>query len=124
MAASLHPISPAPYIAADARIGTRLSAIRAAAAEVKRVLLRLLARLGVDHDLAYRYPAIVAGVGALAVVVILGRWVRVGCARLLCGHEAIPSWSGSREAATSSGPFFVNNRIISYLVWKIKPNSV
>jgi hypothetical protein len=67
-----------------------LSAIHAAAAEVEGELLRLLARLGIDHDLPERHPAIVAGVGArfanrLDVVVILGRWVR-GCARLLCGH--------------------------------------
>jgi len=48
-------------------IGAGLSAIRAAAAEVKRELLCLLARLRVDHDLAYRYPAVVAGVGAQAL---------------------------------------------------------
>jgi len=69
-------------------IGTGLSAIRATAAEVKRVLLRLLARLRVDHDLSKRYPAIVAGVGALVlVVVVLARWVRVGCARLSGVHS-------------------------------------
>jgi len=52
-------------------------------AEVQRELLRLLARLGVDHELAYRYPAFAAGVGALEAgvtrlygVVILGGWVR------------------------------------------------
>jgi hypothetical protein len=39
----------------------------ATATEVKRVLLRLLAGLGVNHDLAYRYPAIVAGVGTQAL---------------------------------------------------------
>ena len=37
--------------------------------EVERVLLRLLARLGVEDELAYRYPAIVAGVGVLVLVV-------------------------------------------------------
>src|SRR5215211_8435760 len=40
-----------------------LASLCAAAAEVLRELLRLLARLGVDHDLPYRHPAVVAGVG-------------------------------------------------------------
>jgi hypothetical protein len=43
----------------------------ATSAEVKRVLLRLLSRLVVDDDLANRYPAVVAGVGALVVVVVV-----------------------------------------------------
>jgi hypothetical protein len=50
---------------------------RATAAEVQSELLRLLARLGIDHDLAYADPAVVAGVGALTLVVILSGWVRV-----------------------------------------------
>jgi hypothetical protein len=57
-----------------------LASLRATAAEVLRELLCLLARLGVDHDLAYRYPAIVAGVGVLVLVLvipILSGWVRV-----------------------------------------------
>jgi hypothetical protein len=59
----------------------------AAAAEVECVLLYLFARFRVEGDLRERYPAVVAGVGPLVLVVeILGRWVR-GCARLLCGHE-------------------------------------
>jgi hypothetical protein len=49
--------------------------------------------LGLDNA-AKEDPAIHAGVGALeagvvslySVVVIIGGWVRVGCARLLCGH--------------------------------------
>src|SRR5215203_1332082 len=47
-------------------IGAGLSASFASttAAKVERVLLDLFACLGVDHELAYRYPAIVAGVGA------------------------------------------------------------
>jgi len=54
-----------------------LASLRALAAEVKRVLLRLLARLRVDHELAYRYPAVVAGVGALVlVIVVLSGWGR------------------------------------------------
>src|SRR5215212_10062348 len=46
-----------------------LASLRTLAAEVLRELLRLLARLVVDHELAYRYPAISAGVGALVLVV-------------------------------------------------------
>jgi hypothetical protein len=66
----------------------RSSSLRALAAEVLCELLCLLARLGVDHDLAYRYPAVVADVGALIlVVVILSGLVRVGCARLYGVHS-------------------------------------
>jgi hypothetical protein len=47
---------------------TRLPTLRVAAtAEVKRVLVYLFARLRVESDLAYRYPAIVAGVGTQAL---------------------------------------------------------
>jgi hypothetical protein len=63
---------------------------RALAAEVKRKLLYLLARLRVNRNLAYLYSAIVAGVEAsfdIFVVVIFGGWLRVGYARVLCGHE-------------------------------------
>jgi hypothetical protein len=77
-------------VAAAWVIGAELSVIRAAAAEVERELFYLFARLWIDHDLPKRHPAVVAGVGdsfAVLVVVILGGWVRVWCARLLCGHE-------------------------------------
>ena len=47
-----------------------LAAFRALAAQVLRVLLDLLACLGVDHELAYRYPAIVAAMGSLVLVVV------------------------------------------------------
>jgi hypothetical protein len=57
-------------------IGAWLSAIRATAAEVQSELLYLLARLGVDHDLADRYPAVVAGVRVFLVFGGLVRWVR------------------------------------------------
>jgi len=68
-------------------LGAGLSAIRATVAKVERVLLYLLARLGIDHELAYRYPAVVAGVGPLALaVVLLSRWVR-GYARLAGVHR-------------------------------------
>jgi hypothetical protein len=72
-----------------------------AAAKVEREFFYLFARLRVEGDLAYRHPAIVAGVGALVgddVVVlvemrimILSRWVR-GYARLtLAAHGALTS---------------------------------
>jgi hypothetical protein len=65
-----------------------LASLRALAAEVKRVLLYLLTRLRVESDLAYRYPAIVAGVGGLVrMILLLGRWVRMGCARLSRVHS-------------------------------------
>jgi hypothetical protein len=59
--------------------------------------LDLFAGTGVLDKVPDVHDAIVAGVGALVLVVvilILTRWVR-GCARLLCGHEDTPSWSGS-----------------------------
>jgi len=98
--------------------GCRLSAsfASAAAAEVERVLLRLLTRLGVDHDLAYRYPAIVAGVGAFVlVVVVLTRsgWVRWWCARLSGVHWGpFPLVRASGCATTAGAISFSNNRII------------
>jgi DNA-binding SARP family transcriptional activator len=72
----------------------------------------LLARLRVDHDLPYRHPAIVAGVGALeagvmrlyGVVVILGGWVRVGCARLCGVHSEPPSSVGRSPGAREHSP--------------------
>src|SRR5215212_4439898 len=57
-----------------------LASLRAAAAEVKRVLLGLLARLGVEDDLRERYPAIVAGVGCFFR---FPRWVWFGCGRVI-----------------------------------------
>src|SRR5215217_2546180 len=63
------------------RTGLSASFASATATEVERKLLYLLARLGVDHDLAYRYPAIVAGVGAFVLVVVVG-----------CSREGIAGW--------------------------------
>jgi hypothetical protein len=79
-----------------------LAVFRALAAEVERILLYLLTRLRINRDLAYRYPAVVAGVGAIVGddvvvlvemrVMILGRLVRGMCARLLCAaHGASTS---------------------------------
>src|SRR5215218_6232201 len=64
---------------------------------------------------ANEYPTVRAGVGAQAlkagvvrlhsVVVILSRWVRVGCARLLYGHEVPPRGPGSGVFLAPAGPF-------------------
>ena len=64
---------------------------------------------------ADEHPAIYAGAGArqasvvrlYGVVVILSRWVRVGCARLSRVHSSVPSflWTGLRGASPPAGPF-------------------
>src|SRR5215213_11916168 len=64
-----------------------LASLRTPAAEVQRVLLCLLARLRVDHDLPYRHPAVVAGVGTV-LILVPSRWVRGVRGRLCSGHEA------------------------------------
>jgi hypothetical protein len=52
--------------ATNVKTKARFATLRVAtAAEVKRVLLYLLAGLWVEGDLAYRYPAFEAGTGAL-----------------------------------------------------------
>jgi hypothetical protein len=59
---------------------------RTAAAKVERELLCLLAGLGIDDHLAYRHPAVVAGVGTLGLVVagrFFGGWVRFWCGRVI-----------------------------------------
>src|SRR5215203_5327898 len=81
--------------------GPGLSAFGATATEVERVLLRLLARLGVEDDLAYRYPAIVANVGR-----VVGRWVWFGCGRVLGVHWGpFPLGRASGELGPSRGGF-------------------
>jgi hypothetical protein len=75
----------------------RLSAIHAAAARYALVLddLAIKVVLGLDKA-AKEHPAVHAGartleasvVGVYAVVVILSRWVPVGCARL-CGVHSL-----------------------------------
>ena len=63
---------------------------------------------------ANKHPTIYAGAGTLEAsvvrlygVVILGGWVRVGCARLSGVHSSVPTflWAGSRGAPTPAGPF-------------------
>src|SRR5215218_2858549 len=89
MLATIGPGHPEEYPGPD-RTLYALASLRALAAEVKRVLLRLLARLRVDHELAYRYPAIVADVRGFDLVVveimISGRWMRWVRSRLVSGH--------------------------------------
>jgi hypothetical protein len=86
-------------VAMGKRPGPVLSAIRAAAAAVGRFpLFAVLVHIADEH------PAVYADVGALVLVVVfLGRWLCVGCARLCVGHEVTPSWSGPRELVTPRG---------------------
>jgi hypothetical protein len=90
--------------------GPELSAIRAAAAAVGGFPL-----LAVLVYVADEYPTFDAGVGAQAlktgvvrlysVVVLLGRWVRLGCARLCGVHSSVPTflWAGLRGVPSTCG---------------------
>jgi hypothetical protein len=91
-------------VVAALAIGVGLSAsfAGAAAAKVEREFFYLFARLRINRDLPYRHPAVVADVG-MVLILVLGRWVRVGCARLLCGHEVAPSWSVPRGVSPPPG---------------------
>jgi hypothetical protein len=92
-----------------------LPAIRAAAARHALVLndLAIKVVLGLDNA-AKEHPAIHAGVGALevgvvslyGVVMILGGWVRVGCARLCGVHSSVPTflWAGLRGVLPPAEP--------------------
>jgi hypothetical protein len=90
-------------------IGVGLLAIRAAAAGVGG--FSLLAMLVYVAD---EYPVIEAGTRTLqasvvrlyGVVVLLGRWVRVRCARLFGVHSSSASlWAGLRGVTAPAGPF-------------------
>ena len=96
-----------------------LSAIRAAAAKVEREFFYLFARFRVEGDLRERHPAIVAGVGALVlVVVILGRWVR-GCARLRGVHWGPFPLVRVPRGGNLVGAIYVVQRIIIRL-WRLR----
>jgi|SRR5215211_5489539 hypothetical protein len=79
-------------------MGWGLSATRAASTGNGLEDFRLFTGTGVLDKMPDVDDALVAGVGTLeagvvrlySIVLILGGWVRVGCARLLCGHEAFP----------------------------------
>jgi hypothetical protein len=99
-------------------IHLQASFFRAAAARHALVLDDLAIKVVLRLDNAAKeHPAVHAGVGALeagvvslyAVVVILGRWVRVGCARLSDVHSSVPTflWAGLRGALTPAGPFLI-----------------
>src|SRR5918993_1708761 len=93
--------------------GLGLAAIRAAAARHANVLddLAIKVVLGLNNA-AKEHPAVYAGVRALeagvvrlyGVVVILGGWVRVGCARLCGVHRAPSLWAGLRGVLPPAGP--------------------
>src|SRR5215217_7844561 len=59
--------------------------------------------------------ALEAGVVRLyGVVVILGRWVRVGCARLCGVHSSVPTflWAGLREMCRLCGAISLSDALI------------
>jgi hypothetical protein len=60
-------------------------------------------------------------VGLYGVVVILGRWVRVGCARLLYGHEVPPRGPGSGELPLLRGLSFALHLYFNRLLTIINP---
>ena len=59
-------------------------------------------------------------VGLYGVVVILGRWVRMGCARLSRVHSSVPTflWAGLRGVLPPAGPSFVcTSYILLQFTW-------
>src|SRR5829696_6449332 len=108
----LYSGTQAPNVGTPARLPTLRVATTA---EVKRVLLYLLARLRVGHDVVYRYPAIVADVGGLVrLILLLDRWVRVGCARLSSVHSSVPTfvWARSRGVPSTCGGISLSDAVI------------
>jgi len=92
-----------------------LASPRATAARHGLQDLDLFAGTGVLDKVPDVDDAFVAGVRALeasvmrlyGVVVILIGWVRVGCARLLCGHEAYPFVVQASGSGCSCGASFM-----------------
>ena len=88
-----------------------LLAIRAAAARDALVLDDLAIKVVLRLDNAAKeHPAVYAGacpleagVVSLYGVVILGGWVRVGCARLCGVHRAPSLWAGLRGVGSTAG---------------------
>jgi hypothetical protein len=90
----------------------------AAAAEVERVLLRLLARLGVEDFLSDANPAVVADVGnpvgASFAVLAVGRWVwfQGTCGRVI--HvNLLSGWPGSGSGELR-GAISMSERIVAW----------
>jgi DNA-binding Xre family transcriptional regulator len=68
----------------------------------------------VDEALYAGAGTLEAGVVRLyGVVVLLGRWVRVGCARLLCGHEVPPRGPGPGVLHHPRGHFRFDTHILT-----------
>src|SRR5829696_7790289 len=84
--------------------GPGLSAFGATAAGQRLDPLYLFARLLIDGCVAEIDVPVQARVG---VILFLSGWVRVGCARLLCGHEALLRGPGPEELLTSCGAIYV-----------------
>jgi hypothetical protein len=90
------------------RLSTALAAIRAAAARVGGFsLLAVLVYVADEHPAieAGTWPLEASVVNLYGVVVIRGRWARVGCAKLCGVHSAPPLWAGLRGVAAPAGPF-------------------
>jgi hypothetical protein len=86
------------------------------AAEVKRVLLYLFACLVVDHELAYRHPAVVAGVWVILILGCCGE--RIACQRpgvyTVLTQRALSFGSGLGVLPHRRGHLFINSYIIPY----------
>src|SRR5215208_4197368 len=103
---------------------TALAAIRAAAAPVGGFPL-----LAIVVYVANKHPTIYAGAGTLqasvvrlyGVVVILGGWLRVGCARLSGVHRGSSLWAWSRGAPTPAGPLLYPIHIFYLYITLLQP---
>ena len=108
-------------------IGVGLSAIRALAARHGLHDLGLFTGTGVLDKMPDKDDARVAGVGAQTLkarvvglygFVFLGRWVRVRCARLLCGHEVPLRGPGPGRVLAAAGPSLCHVSIVSSFLEK------
>jgi hypothetical protein len=78
----------------------------AAAAQIQRKFFYFFARFLIDHELAYRYPPIVAGVR----VVLVGRWVWLeGTCGKVIHVNLLLGWPASGELRPSRGGFLFDN---------------
>jgi hypothetical protein len=83
-------------------------AIRATMTDVECFsLLAVLVYVADEHPAlkASAWPFEASVVRLYSVVVILGGWVRVGCARLFGVHRAPSLWAGLRGVSAPPGPF-------------------
>src|SRR5215203_5825921 len=91
-------------------IGAGLSTIGAAPTRQRLDPLDLFARLLIEGGVAEVDVPVQTRV---RVILFFGRWVRVGCARLLCGHGGFSLGPGPGRMLAAAGPFFVNSYIVS-----------